>query len=123
MHVSPWPSSVPPAMANTGSYIRYIRASGYRETLVLSWLFIDNTTSFCYVSGHLQTVAINTEKKRGINKMIHLGKQLFQDVVQPPTMFGHCKVMLRHKSKTFQEDKKLNVHVYFQKFKLGKGIT
>lgn len=55
--------------------------------------------------------------------MIHLGKQLFEDVVQPPTMFDHCKVMLRRKSKTFQEDKKLNVHIYFKKFKLGKRIT
>lgn len=29
----------------------------------------------------------------------------------------------KYKSKTSEEDKKLNVHVYFKKFKLGKGIT
>lgn len=55
--------------------------------------------------------------------MIHLGKQLFEDAVQRPRIFGPCKVMLRYKSKISEKDEKLNVHVYFKKFKLRKGIT
>lgn len=54
--------------------------------------------------------------------MIHLGKQLFEDAVQCPTIFVHCKVMLRYKSKISEEDEKPNVRVYFKKFKLRKGI-